>query len=167
DELATSHAERTERRRSRLPLLAFGGALAAAAAMVIYLARHREVPAPLPSPSVEVAAEPPALLEPYLVAGPPSPDADRLLSGRFPHLEAPRGGMVRASLAGRARLTLVGPATLDVVAEHDGEIELKLGAGLLLCDYDHSAGGALVVHSPGAVTRVVGTLFSIEALRAE
>jgi hypothetical protein len=40
---------------------------------------------------------------------------------------------------------------------------VELEQGTLVADYDHRAGGQLLVRSPGALTRVVGTLFSVKA----
>jgi TolA-binding protein len=99
------------------------------------------------------------VISPYLVSG---TAPSRLLDGQHHHVEVPAGGLLRASLASRARISLLGPAELSVLSVGDTSMVLSLHHGILLCDYQHQDGHSLHVRSPGAETKVVGTLFSIE-----
>ncbi len=121
-------------------------------------------PAPVPAPAPSTA-----LLAPYLFAGArlPADDVSALLAGTFSKLEVRAGTLVRADLGGRARVTLVGPATLEVVAATATTLEARLDGGTLLGEYDASSGGTLTIHSPGGSTRIVGTVFAIEATRRQ
>src|SRR5205085_5209485 len=77
-------------------------------------------------------------------------------------LEVPAGMRMRASLGAGAKVTLLGPADVQVSGADAGTISLRLSAGTLLGEYDHRAGGRLLIESPGATTEVVGTRFSVE-----
>jgi len=78
-------------------------------------------------------------------------------------LVAPAGARLRGRIGERVRFTLVGPGEVAAFAVAGGT-DLELASGRLIVDYDGRAGGqTLRVHSPGAVTTVVGTLFAVEA----
>ncbi|HRI51542.1 MAG TPA: FecR domain-containing protein, partial [Pseudomonadota bacterium] len=63
-------------------------------------------------------------------------------------------------------LTVIGPAQL-VVETVAPQSSLRLESGLLVGEYEHHPGGTLRVHSPGATTTVVGTLFAVQAVGAD
>ncbi len=144
--------------RRRRFWLAGAGALASAAICAVALlgTPHRPprvaMTAPVPVPVA------PALLMPVRPNGasePAAPSTDLL---------ALAGERLRATIGARVRLTLVGPGRVSVLpVARPGEIELALDGGRLLVAYDGRAGGTLRVHSPGAVTTVVGTLFAVDA----
>jgi len=113
-------------------------------------------------------------LVPLLRARPPAPVARqpgtaplRLLQPQggegVDRLEVPAGMRMRASLGPGVKVTLLGPADVRVSGADAGTIALRLAAGTLLGEYDHRAGGRLLIESPGATTEVVGTRFSVEA----
>jgi TolA-binding protein len=77
-------------------------------------------------------------------------------------LELRDSRLVPLTLARHAQLALRGPALLEVVAVGERTIDLRLVRGALVVDYDRRRGGRLKIHSPGAITEVVGTLFSVE-----
>jgi hypothetical protein len=81
----------------------------------------------------------------------------------FTRLEVPAGARVRTTLGQRATVTLIGPAEIEVLARPGTRLEAHLLRGTLIGDYDHRVVGGLWIHSPGATTEVVGTLFAIEA----
>ena len=64
------------------------------------------------------------------------------------------------------RLTLIGPAVLNRGAPPPGGRGhlLSLEQGRLLVDYDGRTGEPLQIRSPGVLTTVVGTLFSVEVI---
>lgn len=116
-------------------------------------------------PLSPAAGRPPVLFSPYLYSG---PGADGQSMNPAPHLSVPARARARAAIGTRLRLTLIGPAELSVAAgAGERDIDLTLGRGRLLVDYDGQAGGTLRVRSPGAVTTVVGTLFSVDAAGGE
>ena len=169
DRAAAAPAPGGQRRAVRVAGLVLG--IGAAAAVAVVAVRHAgrpaviATPAPAPGSTSTVAAGPraPALLAPYVYSG-AGADAQTLdATGR---LVVPAGARVRAAIGTRVRLTLVGPGAVSVVdpAPADGGIELLVERGRLFVDYDGRGGGILRVRSPGAVTTVVGTLFSVEAL---
>jgi TolA-binding protein len=104
----------------------------------------------------------PVRLEPFRVSGVGSESARGFLGGRFDHLDVPAGTTLRARLGRRARVSLIGPAQLEVTSTSADVIEVKLRQGKLVADYDHGAGGRLRVRSPDGVTEVIGTLFSVD-----
>lgn len=177
DELATHNSMRQRSaERSvwlRTTAAASLAAVAAAGLLLVYKhpskhpGRHHEEPlitkdnatagrpAALPVPIVEKLSSPPP---------PAAPNADfgfaaRLVKGR---LAVPAGTTVRASVDRYTRLTIVGPAQLSVEAVAP-QISLRLQSGLLLGEYEHHRGGTLRVHSPGATTVIVGTIFAVSA----
>ncbi len=154
---------------------AFGGF--AVAALALWLATTRQPPAPAAAvasrPAVtQPAANPPsvapaaraseqlAVLQPYRpanaggTAGPPG--AGRSPAGARGQAAAAASRHTRHRDADRAR-----PAARDPERGRPagGEPRPRHAGG----GYDHRAGGQLLVRSPGALTRVVGTLFSVKA----
>jgi ferric-dicitrate binding protein FerR (iron transport regulator)/TolA-binding protein len=138
-----------------------------AAVLVVWLSVRQPSPvAPVANtPVAPLAARPPqrlAVLQPYRPAnargaGPRAPAAP------VDRLQLPAGTRLRLHLGSRATATLIGPAQLRVVRNQPDLLEVNLDQGTLVADYDHGAGGQLLVRSPGALTRVVGTLFSVKA----
>lgn len=80
----------------------------------------------------------------------------------FDRLEVPPGTRARARL-GRADLTLVGPAQLEVTRVAGADVTMRLSSGTLVGDYDGRAGGRLRIETPRLVADIVGTRFAIEA----
>lgn len=171
---------RLRERRSRSWWVRFAIPLAASGSLCLCLAtwlvsRHLGRPSgalvAVPSPKASLRAQATGLahpdsisvIAPYLVSG---PAPSQLLDGRHSHLEIPLGGLLRATVADQARITLLGPAELTVLSADREAIVLSLHHGVLLCDYQHRGGRSLRVRSPGAETVVVGTLFSVEATGA-
>ena len=108
---------------------------------------------PSPAPSL-------AILRPYLYEG--GPTSPELLIESTDRLTVGAGEVARADLAAVGRLTLRGPARLRVTAAAK-RIELELELGQLFIDFDATADRTLIVRSPGAITRVEGTLFAVVA----
>lgn len=142
--------------------LAWSLGLAAAAAVVLglglYLAQR-----PVTNPAKEVSsAKPSPLLTPYDVQVADEP-ARPVLGKALDRLQLPARATVRAHLAELAELTLVGPLDLSVASASQEVVELQLGRGILVGDYDGTRGGKLRVHSGATTVEVVGTLFGVEA----
>jgi hypothetical protein len=160
DEVAAqSSRKRHARRTAGMAVLVLGvGAMTAAA---VLSARHVVRPASPVTPAVAVVQEP-RLLVPYLYSG---TGAEEQTLGATRRLVVSMGARVRATIGTRVRLTLVGPGELAIEQNAESHtIGLVLDRGQLLVDYDGRGRGSLHVRSPGAVTTVVGTLFSVEAL---
>jgi hypothetical protein len=104
---------------------------------------------------------------PDVSAGEPAQHADVVLTRPQTYIELAAGERVFAMAGAQARLALVGPAALRVLQVEASHVELELERGLLLGDYDHRQGGKLVIHSPGARTEIVGTLFSVRVLGSQ
>ncbi|HET6281814.1 MAG TPA: FecR domain-containing protein [Polyangia bacterium] len=118
----------------------------------------RQSPAP-PAPP----APAPALIEPYKIVGASGgPPPRQLLAHRFARLQTAAGTIVRARVGERTRMTLRGGADVAVVSAAQDVLDVRLDAGTLVADFDHQRTGRLRIHSPGAVTEVVGTLFAVE-----
>ncbi len=146
--------------RRRPALAAIALASLGAAWLVVIRTRVPEVAPGLTSTPVPVAVAPVA--PPMLVPVSPAGGAGATLSPST-SLLAMAGQRVRATIAARVRLTLVGPGRVSVLPpQHEGDLEVALDGGRLLVDYDGRAGGTLRVRSPGAVTTVVGTLFAVD-----
>jgi hypothetical protein len=146
-------------RRWRFWISTAGVVAAVVAAVIVF--RGPRTPTPTtPRAALRAPAQSaPALLAPYRAAG---EGATALAPSTS--LLALAGERVRATIGSRVRLTLVGPGRVAVVSSaRADDVELALEGGRLLVDYDGHAGGRLRVHSPGAVTTVVGTLFAVEA----
>jgi TolA-binding protein len=62
----------------------------------------------------------------------------------------------------RTRVSLVGPAEVAVLSAVDDVLDVEVSTGTLVADFVHRNSGRLRIHSPGAITEVVGTLFSVE-----
>jgi TolA-binding protein/ferric-dicitrate binding protein FerR (iron transport regulator) len=150
DEIATQHAARSVQKGPWRRRLILAAATVAAAAAIVIALRLRDR---------AVAHDPAALavIRPFVVGG---GELD-LLDRPREKIEIPAGALVRATLADRARITVIGPARLTVTSASPAAIALRLDEGTLLAAYDHAAGGALTVESPGYSTRVVGTLFAV------
>lgn len=86
-------------------------------------------------------------------------------SGRFDRIEVPAGTRARARL-GRADLTVVGPAQLEVTRVAASDVTMRLSSGTIVGDYDGHAGGHLRIETPRLVADIVGTRFVIEATAA-
>src|SRR5207248_7093569 len=97
------------------------------------------------------------LLQPYAWAGLAVPPP----AGQ--ELAVPAGGVVRARLGTRARVTLYGPARLSAAAPSADRLAIALGDGILIADYDHQSGGQLRIEGNGARVEVVGTLLAVSA----
>jgi hypothetical protein len=137
---------------------------ALALAALVVLAR-------LPRGENRMRAAPPSLQtspsSPIAAAvGRPLP-SERTLSESFDRLDVPAGTSVRARLRDTVKLTLVGPATLEVMASRVGFIEVSLRRGTLLATYDGARGGTLRVHVPDQTVEIVGTLFMIDVQKSE
>ena len=84
-------------------------------------------------------------------------------------LDVPAGWLVRASLGDAIAITLTGPArawserAAESAAENRRTV-VHLEQGRLLASLEGGAGRRLEIVSPGAVTDVVGTLFSVEVV---
>jgi ferric-dicitrate binding protein FerR (iron transport regulator) len=150
---------RQPRRRRSVPLWILVPAAAAAAAALVVLARR--LPDRHPTPVVTVSAPRPSLIRPYRADGPASSRRD--VGGSFDRLEIPAGTRMRARLGDHARVTLVGPAEVQVTGVSDQRLVLALSVGTLVADYEQHTGRTLVIESPGLVTEVVGTQFAVEA----
>jgi hypothetical protein len=96
----------------------------------------------------------------------PGPRSPRKKAARS-RLESQRRELVEATLDGRASLALAGPGAVEVIANSGDTVELRLSSGALVVDYDRRRGGRLRIHSPGAVTEVVGTLFTVEVIGSQ
>jgi ferric-dicitrate binding protein FerR (iron transport regulator) len=107
--------------------------------------------------------------EPYVVApagevGSAAPSAvPEELVRPTSHLDVPAGWQVRASLGDAITITLTGPARASS-ERTDGRTVVHLDQGRLLASLEGGAGRRLQILSPGAVTDVVGTLFSVEVV---
>jgi len=191
DEITRSRAEaRLGAVLAREPMPGQWRGLARAAALVLagaaaggaLVARVR------PAARSRVAGPPePALrFEPYIVA--PAEGAATEASGAAAavpdmlvqtssRLDVPAGWMVRASLGDAIAVTLTGPArawsepAAGTAAEGAGDnaadgkrTVVHLEQGRLLASLEGGVGRRLQVVSPGAVTDVVGTLFSVEVV---
>jgi hypothetical protein len=133
-------------------LLVVGSAgLAVAATLLLVRPPQARTPAP-----VVAAAE-------TTTAAAATADATATSATGFTRLEVPAGARVRTTLGQRATVTLIGPAEIEVLARPGTRLEARLLRGTLIGDYDHRVVGGLWIHSPGATTEVVGTLFAIEA----
>jgi hypothetical protein len=170
DDHASSRARRgapaTGARGRRLTIGLLAGALVAAAVLLLLPLRPR--PRPVDPPVAASAGSPAdhrAILRPRPEAGPPGGRSAPPGAG-VRRMALPAGERAAAELGERARLSLIGPAELEVLSASERLIEVRLGSGTLVADYDHGTGAALHVFSPGAETRVLGTVFYIQATPA-
>jgi hypothetical protein len=172
DELATRLAQPAAPPGKRVWILAAAGVLVVAAGL---LARGSLGPAGPTAPAERVAeapsrpqprAEARIHLQPFRISGAGSSESSaQLLGSQFDRLVVPAGTTVRARLGRHARVTLIGPAHVELTAARADVIEVRLDHGTLVADYDHGAGGRLRVRSPDGLTEVIGTLFSVDVVR--
>jgi ferric-dicitrate binding protein FerR (iron transport regulator) len=125
--------------------VALGGTAAAAALLLVFLLRPTST----------------AILRPYVYSG-ASAGLD-VLTVPQRALDVPAAAEVRAQLADLGRVGLVGPARVAVMRAEARKVSLELTEGTLLVDFDATRGATLEVRAPGAVIRVTGTLFAVEA----
>lgn len=171
DELATRNSQRAQHRGPVVWRSVLAGAgVAAVAAVLLGLTWHRQPVPKRPGETAAAITRPPAVPAPIPIKQPPAPPrtaasggdsaaAAKIMAGR---LTVPAGTTVRTFADRYTRLTIVGPAQLVVEAVAP-QLSLRLESGLLLGEYEHHPGGTLLVHSPGATTTVVGTVFAVEA----
>ena len=112
--------------------------------------------------------EPAVRFEPYVVAptaGAGAATVPELLEQPASRLDVPAGWLVRASLGDAIAITLTGPARAwSERAAGGGQTVVHLDRGRLLASLEGGTGRRLQVVSPGAITDVVGTLFSVEVV---
>ena len=126
----------------------------------------------VPAAASRIAGSPERSLrfEPYVVA-PAGQIGSAAASSTVPEalvqptsrLDVPVGWLVRASLGDAIAITLTGPARAWSESA-DGRTVVHLDQGRLLASLEGGAGRRLQIVSPGAVTDVVGTLFSVEVV---
>jgi hypothetical protein len=178
DEVAARRAGRTP---GRLVHWVWGAGVAVVAGAIVTTAWRLAAPPAATNPAAPpIAARAPAavdrsgrVLTPYALegagkeaeTGAAAPSSARLGEARD-RLSVPANATMRAHLAGRADLTLVGPLDLAVTSASSELVVLALGRGVLVGDYDGARGGTLRVRSGDVTVEVVGTLFAVEA-RAE
>jgi ferric-dicitrate binding protein FerR (iron transport regulator)/TolA-binding protein len=106
--------------------------------------------------------------EPYVVAltaGAGAATVPELLEQPASRLDVPAGWLVRASLGDAIAITLTGPARVwSERAAGSGQAVVHLDRGRLLASLEGGTGRRLQIVSPGAITDVVGTLFSVEVV---
>lgn len=111
--------------------------------------------------------------EPYVVAPAGGTTAGEARAASVPEalvqpssrLEVPAGWLVRASLGDAVSVTLAGPARAwSESAAQTGRTVIHLAEGRLLASLEGGGGRRLEIVSPGAITKVVGTLFSVEVV---
>ena len=146
--------------RRAAALLAVGAAAGAALTVrnVVTTGRSRVAGGPEPAPR----------FEPYVVAPAPGAGAATVpetLEQPASRLEVPAGWLVRASLGDAIAITLTGPAhAWSERAAGGGQTVVHLDRGRLLASLEGGTGRRLQIVSPGAITDVVGTLFSVEVV---
>ena len=122
--------------------------------------------APEPAaPNAQIAPEPapPALIEPYRIVTRTGGRPDRsFLQQRFQRLRTAAGTTVRARVGARTRVSLVGPTEVAVLSDVADVLDVEVQSGTFVADFTHRRTGRLRIHSPGAITEVVGTLFAVE-----
>ncbi len=108
--------------------------------------------------------------QPYVVApagavgaAAPSSTVPAALVHPTSRLDVPAGWLVRASMGDAIAITLTGPARAWS-ERADGRTVVHLDEGRLLASLEGGRGRRLQVVSPGAITDVVGTLFSVEVV---
>jgi len=160
------HSGRGNRRvlKRAVALLAVGAAAGVAlTARTVVTARRSRV-AGGPEPSLR--------FEPYLVAPTAGGGAATVPEGleqTGSRLEVPAGWLVRASLGDAIAITLTGPArawsegAAGSAAKGERTV-VHLDRGRLLASLEGGTGRRLEIVSPGAITDVVGTLFSVEVV---
>jgi hypothetical protein len=145
-------------------LVAVGAAAAVALVAGTVVPAVRSYVAGRPAPSLR--------FEPYVVAPTDAAAAAAVVPEALmqpaSRLDVPAGWLVRASLGDAIAITLTGPARAwSERPENAGNKErtvVHLEAGRLLASLEGGDGRRLEIVSPGAVTDVVGTLFSVEVI---
>jgi ferric-dicitrate binding protein FerR (iron transport regulator) len=169
DEVAARRADRKAGARVRWAGASGLAVVVAAATLLAWHRVERPVVRPPPAPPVVVQTpvSPPALpqdegpmLTPYAVEGAETPREAQLGKARD-HLALPARATMRAHLAARADLTLVGPLELAVTSASRELVVLELLRGTLVGDYDGTQGGRLRVRSGDVTVEIVGTRFAI------
>jgi FecR-like protein len=106
--------------------------------------------------------------EPYVVAPTAGAEAATMpeaLEQPASRLDVPAGWLVRASMGDAIAITLTGPARAwSERAAGSGQTVVHLDRGRLLASLEGGTGRRLQIVSPGAITDVVGTLFSVEVV---
>ncbi len=171
-DIASSQERSGPRRRPIAAAAAFVLASAAAALLLIDRRPPERVAPPSPratanpqnatpaAPAPVPRVEPPALIV-YALAGAAAADLAPQLGRPQTEIALRDGAVALASIGGRARLTLIGPARLRTVVLERERIEIALDGGELAVDYDRRQGGELIVHGPRARVRVIGTRFGV------
>ena len=171
--------------RTRVRMLAAGGALLAAAAALLGVLQPWRVVEPAPSAQVRVpetrgaAREPanaplavvaPALSEraapelvPYTISGARGRSLADERGKAVRVLEIPAGTSARAAVGAAVRLTLVGPARIELAGASDERVELVLARGQVAIDFAGGGDRQLQVRTAQANVRVVGTRFAVVA----
>ena len=112
--------------------------------------------------------EPAPRFEPYVVAptaGGGATTVPETLEQPASRLDVPAGWLLRASLGDAIAITLTGPAhAWSERAAGSGQTVVHLDRGQLLASLEGGTGRRLQIVSPGAITDVVGTLFSVEVV---
>lgn len=114
--------------------------------------------------SLRLGAEAPrTLLTPYVTAGTAARggSAYASLGQGLERLQVSAGGLVRASIGDEGRVTLLGPALLEVRRVSAQEIVLELSAGTMVGEWEHGRGVDLRVLSRGLSATIIGTRFLI------
>jgi ferric-dicitrate binding protein FerR (iron transport regulator)/TolA-binding protein len=146
--------------RRAVALLAVGAAAGAVLTARTVVTAHRS--------RVAGGLEPAVRFEPYVVAptaGAGAATVPELLEQPASRLDVPAGWLVRASLDDAIAITLTGPARAwSERAAGGGQTVVHLDRGRLLASLEGGTGRRLQVVSPGAITDVVGTLFSVEVV---
>ena len=183
DEIARSRAEarlaaqlaREPARRHRRALGWTTALVVVGAAAAVALVARTVVPAARSRVANRTAAS--LRFEPYVVAPVAATAGSAVAATAVPEalvqptsrLDVPAGWLVRASLGDAIAITLTGPARAWAETAADSAAEsvqtvVHLEQGRLLASLEGGAGRRLEIVSPGAVTDVVGTLFSVEVV---
>ncbi|MFO0724048.1 MAG: tetratricopeptide repeat protein [Myxococcota bacterium] len=102
-----------------------------------------------------------AVLTPYAAAGSAARGGSAMLAlgDGLERIAVPAGGLVRATLGSQGRMTLIGPALVEVREVGARAITLELREGTLVGEWEHGGKSQLVLLARGLEARVVGTRF--------
>jgi TolA-binding protein len=166
-------AERARGAGASMPGLAlalrFAPVLASLAIIAVFsygaVVAYRAVRTVSGPPAAPVVAVDRRALRPYVVSGAAAQSAlgEAQLGRASVTVEAPADGMLRAALGRRARITLIGPARLEVEDADERATSARLDSGVLLAQYDHAPSASLRIRARGIEVKVVGTIFSVDA----
>jgi len=146
------------RPRRRWPLYAVPFAVAAAAALVLWLSPRQHEPTVVASAPPSVAPAPPAFA---VLTSTEQPAGERLAAGS--RVVLPTGRRATLTLSSLASLALVGPAELTLGGD-DQHVMLALDAGRLEAEVAHrQPGQTFVVAFPQGRVEVRGTRFVVMA----